>query len=96
MKFILSRELGRLCKWLRILGYDAEYFKKENKGLLLVEAMRDDRTIVTRNSRMGQARGVRIIKIKSDRIKEQLRQVLAELRTGPKEKSMFSRCIHSR
>jgi hypothetical protein len=93
MKFILTKELGRLAKWLRILGYDACYFKEDNKGLLLIEALRDERIILTRNSRLPQAKGIPMIKIKSDYLKEQIKQVWKDLKLKADEALMFSRCI---
>lgn len=92
MKFILTKELGRLSKWLRILGYDTVYFTQENKGLLLVEALRDNRIILTRNSRMPQAKGIRIINIASDYLQDQMRQLFKDLNIKPDEDTMFSRC----
>jgi len=40
MRFILTKELGRLAKWLRILGFDAEYFNQDNLSSLMVSALR--------------------------------------------------------
>jgi uncharacterized protein with PIN domain len=93
MKFILSRELGRLCKWLRILGYDAVYFKGENKGGLFIEALRDTRILLTRNSRLPKRKGIRIVNIKSDRLEDQIDQLLRDLKIKLQEELMFSRCI---
>ncbi|HIE36152.1 MAG TPA: hypothetical protein EYP89_02825 [Candidatus Omnitrophica bacterium] len=48
MKFILTKELGRLARWMRILGFDTIYFKSDNIGTLIVEALRENRIIITR------------------------------------------------
>ncbi len=93
MKFICTRELGRLSKWLRILGYDTIYFTKENMGTLIVEALKDKRIILTRRRKMPIGRGVKIISINSEEIQGQLLQVLRELKIKPEEELMFSRCI---
>jgi len=93
MKLLLTRELGRLSKWLRILGVDAEYFKEGNASSLIIQALRDGRIILTRNHRLPQARGIKIILIKQERIKAQLSEVLKALRVQPDPKMMFSRCI---
>ncbi|MFZ5799944.1 MAG: Mut7-C RNAse domain-containing protein, partial [Candidatus Omnitrophota bacterium] len=52
MKFILTRELGRLARWLRILGFDTVYFRGCNRSSLVITALREGRIIVTRNLRL--------------------------------------------
>ena len=94
MRFILTPELGRLAKWLRILGFDAVYFTKINFSSLLIQALRDRSIILTRNSHLiNKARAVRFIQIKSDEVNQQLRQVLKELNITPDKNMMFSRCL---
>ncbi len=93
MQFILTPELGRLVKWLRILGLDAVYFNQINFSALLIQALRDNRIILTRNSRLvNKVRAVKLIQIKSDQVKEQLRQVLQELSLKLDSARMFNRC----
>lgn len=92
MKLILTRELGRLAKWLRIFGLDTIYFKQPRFARLLLVAMKENRIILTKNTRIGNHRGVRIVRIKSDILSEQLSQSFKELNIEPKEDKMFSRC----
>ncbi len=92
MKFILTREVGRLAKWLRILGFDAEYFTEGPTGSLIVQALRDERIILTRNHRLPKTKGIKIVVISAEKIKEQLAEVLRELKIKPDSKKMFSRC----
>ncbi|MCX5714646.1 MAG: hypothetical protein NT033_07575 [Candidatus Omnitrophica bacterium] len=40
MKFVLTRELGRLARWLRILGFDAAYFDQDKISSLKTAALR--------------------------------------------------------
>ncbi len=92
MKFILTKELGRLAKWLRILGFDTEYFKEDNPSSLIIQALRDNRIIVTRNHRLPQAWGIQIAVIKQEKIKEQIAEVFREFKIQPLPESMFTRC----
>jgi uncharacterized protein with PIN domain len=93
MRFILTPELGRLTKWLRILGFDTVYFSG-NFSSLLIQALRDNRIILTRNSRLiNKARAAKLVHIKSDEVNQQLKQVLKELNIKPDEDTMFSRCL---
>jgi hypothetical protein len=93
MKFLVTRELGRLATWLRILGYDTLYFDKNNLGSLIIQALRDDRIILTRNHRLPQARGVKIVLIQNENIKAQVKEVLEVLKIKPDPEMLFSRCI---
>jgi uncharacterized protein with PIN domain len=92
MKFILTKELGRLVKWLRILGYDSEYFKQDKTSSLFILALRDERIIVTRNQRLSQPRGVKIIVLKAEVLKAQLGELLKALNIALDKGIMFSRC----
>jgi len=93
VKFILTRELGRLAKWLRILGFDSEYFSQDNLSSLMIQALRDERIILTRNQRLSKPTGIKIVLIKAEKIKEQVAEVLKELHIQPTSEAMFSRCI---
>lgn len=93
MKFILTKELGRLAKWLRILGFDTEYFNQDNASSLIIQALRDNRIIITRNHRLPKSAGLKILLLKAQNLKEQLAQVLKALQITPLSDMMFSRCI---
>ncbi|MBI5167328.1 MAG: Mut7-C RNAse domain-containing protein [candidate division NC10 bacterium] len=91
-KFIADTMLGRLAKWLRILGYDTIYFSGTDDGLLLQMAREGGRILLTRDTRLLQHKGLgRYLFIQSDHLKEQLRQVVAELKLDPEE-GLGSRC----
>jgi len=90
VKFILTKEVGRLCKWLRILGFDAEYFSEDNLATLIIKALRENRVIVTRKKKIDD---LKVIRVYANDVKEQLREVLAQLRFKPDEDKMFTRCV---
>jgi len=93
MKFLLTRELGKLAKWLRILGFDTEYSCQDNNSSLIVWALRDERVILTRNHRLPQTRGVKIVIIKDELLKGQVKQVAQILGVQPDPQMMFRRCV---
>jgi uncharacterized protein with PIN domain len=93
MKFILTKELGRLAKWLRILGYDTTYFCQDNASSLIIQALRDGRIIITRNSHLSKSVGAKTVFIEAEKIKEQMREALEKLNIQPDADLMFSRCI---
>jgi len=92
MKFILTKELGRLAKWLRILGFDARYFKEGSPGSLIIESLREERIIVTRNHRLPKSAGVKIVVLEAEKIKDEVREFLSAFNIKPDPQMMFSRC----
>lgn len=55
--------------------------------------MQDERIILTRNHRLPQARGIKIVFIENEIIKEQLSEILKTLKINLDPGLMFSRCI---
>lgn len=93
MKFIITNELGRLAKWLRILGFDAVYLVSRNRSELIIDSLREERIILTRDRRMSQMSGVRLLRVEHDNVKDQLRQVLEELDIKLEDCDLFTRCV---
>ncbi len=93
MKLILTKELGRLAKWLRILGYDAEYFDNSNHSALIIRALRDDRVILTRNQHLPRHTGMQIILVNAEEIKQQIGEVVKTLKLEVNKDIIFTRCI---
>ncbi len=92
MKFLVTWELGRLAKWLRILGLDAEYSFEKNHGALIIKTLQEERIIITRNRRFPAARGLRVVVLREERINDQLREFFQQLGIVPLAEEMFSRC----
>ncbi len=92
MKFIVTKEMGRLARWLRILGFDTLYFKSDNKGTLVLEALREDRIIITRSKEIHEELKKKTIQITSCNLKEQIKEIITVLNIKLDEKKMFTRC----
>lgn len=93
MKFLITAELGRLCRWLRLLGYDTQLYKSTNISALIISAIRESRIILTRDRKVPAYRGARVVRVSSDFLKDQLAETTKELGLVADEKQMFTRCI---
>ena len=84
--------LGRLVKWLRIVGQDVIY-GPHLTGYGLIRAARDEnRLILTRDRGLKQKQPPPYLFIESDHYRDQLRQVVSQcgLKLG---NDLFTRCI---
>jgi hypothetical protein len=93
IKFILTSELGKLARWLRIMGYDSLYYKNDNLGTLIIQALREDRLIVTRRQTKIDDLEKKTLVLKTDKLKGQLLEVIGALHLTIDEQKMFSRCV---
>lgn len=94
MKFILDPALGRLAKWLRIMGYDALYWRGDREGLLR-RAQEEGRVILTRTKEiLRRAEGMcRVYEVKGDRVEVQLRGLIRDLGLRVRPEAAFGRCL---
>ncbi|MFQ5847817.1 MAG: Mut7-C RNAse domain-containing protein [Candidatus Methylomirabilales bacterium] len=98
IRFVADSMLGKLAKWLRILGYDTLYFRDAPDGHLITLAMREGRILLTRDTRILLRRRLcRILFIHHDHVWDQLRQVagVLGLRVGERLGSRCLRCNRS-
>lgn len=92
-RFAVDRTLGRLARWLRVLGFDAAYRAELPGARLLTLAAREERIVLTRDGRLRDPRGrARVIRIASDRFRDQLRELDGVLPLGAPE-SRPARCV---
>jgi uncharacterized protein with PIN domain len=76
--------LGRLATWLRILGYDAAYFRGADAELV-ARARRESRILLTRDSRLPGPRHLPPhLLVRSDRVGSQLAEVMAAFGLDPR------------
>ena len=77
MKFIADCMLGKLAKWLKILGFDVLYFSKIKDEELLSHARKENRVLLSRDhALLDRARGLKKLFIEAETWEEQVRQVL--------------------
>jgi uncharacterized protein with PIN domain len=91
LKFAADRMLGRLVKWLRLMGHDVAYGPHLSGHGLIRAARQEGRLILTRDRRLKQKQPPEFLFIESDRHREQLRQVVRACNLDPLARA-FSRC----
>ncbi len=80
MRFIADAMLGRLAKWLRILGFDVLYYPEIEDRQVIRIAREEGRTILTRDTGLARNKGARdIIFVTADRVPDQLREMAGRL-----------------
>jgi uncharacterized protein with PIN domain len=60
---------------------------------MVIEALREERAIITRNSRISRFPGPRILRITSDFVEEQIRQTIKAFKLKVRTDKMFTRCV---
>jgi len=97
LKFIVDNNVGKLTKWLRMMGYNAVFFDGSDDAYLVAKALAEDRVILTRDTQIMK-RGIitsgrlKAILISSDEPEPQIRQVIDTLHLDCKAR-LFTRCL---
>lgn len=78
-KFFADAMLGKLARWMRVLGYDVEYEKIIDDNELIKRSLEEGRTVLTRDTVLSKRRRLkgRAFFVSSDFAGEQLREVTA-------------------
>jgi uncharacterized protein with PIN domain len=92
MKFAADRMLGRLVKWLRIIGQDVIYGPHLTGYGLIRAARAENRLILTRDRGLKQKQPPPFLFIESDHYRDQLRQVVGQCALKLAA-DLFTRCI---
>ncbi|RJR20306.1 MAG: hypothetical protein C4582_09370 [Desulfobacteraceae bacterium] len=91
MRFVVDSMLGKLARWLRVMGHDAQYRTFYETGELGVLASKG--LIVLSRDKKLLAEGIPFILIHSDKVGEQLLEVNREVDLRGFRELRFSRCL---
>jgi uncharacterized protein len=92
-RLFVDAMLGRLARWLRLMGYDTAYWRDGSDAALIRQARADHRLIVTSDRQLAGRRGVWAILITSESLDKQMAEVKAALRGfAQAEPAPFTRC----
>ena len=93
-KFITDASLGRLAKWLRILGYDTVVFTKEAGREMLRQAEAEGRIVLTRRKDMTERQfSGRLFLITVVDVAGQLNDVISKYALKINQQKMFGICL---
>jgi hypothetical protein len=97
VKFIVDTNVGKLAKWLRIMGYDTLFIKGIDDNELVRIAVKEERVVLTKDTQIMRRRivsegKVQVVLLKDDDVKAQLHQVVQTLQLDPWPKA-FSLCL---
>jgi len=91
-RFVADAMLGRLARWLRILGFDAAYAEHASDADLVRRSLDERRVLLTRDRRLAEEWRVGSIHVVASEVgAEQLREVIAVFDLAPHVR-LFSRC----
>jgi uncharacterized protein with PIN domain len=91
--FVADKTLGRLARWLRIVGCDVLYGSNFSGKGLLAAARREHRIVLTRDRRLARRADMPpFLLVEDDRFREQLRQVVVAFDIDPRA-GLFRRCV---
>lgn len=97
MKFIVDHNVGKLAKWLRMMGYDTLFFTGDDDWQMVTTALAEGRVILTRDTQIMR-RGVvtsgrlKATLITSDKPDEQMQQVVETLNLDC-QSGLFTLCL---
>jgi uncharacterized protein with PIN domain len=91
--FATERTLGRLNKWLRLMGFDTLSENEYPQGSFM-QRIGPERIFLTRTQRLqGASIGLKTIFIRANDPAEQIEELIAQTGLRPQDIRAFSRCI---
>lgn len=92
LRFIADVMVGKLARWLRVLGVDVAYSNTYEDDEIIRIARDETRIVLTRDGGLAsRSEDVRCVLIESDSYKQQVGQVIREF--SLKNFKVFSRCL---
>src|SRR2546425_1044920 len=97
-RFLADCMLGRLAKWLRVLGYDVAYERRIADDALIARAAKEARIILTRDIPLTRRRALRqagcgAILIESEQPEDQLVQMVKHHGVRARPGRLLTRCL---
>lgn len=93
--FLADSMLGRLAKWLRILGFDTLYQRQWSPHSISIHLADTERIFLTRNSNLFERwkNKYKTVFISCNVAPDQLEELLTKLHLSPESNTFFTRCL---
>lgn len=91
-KFIADFMLGRLCRWLRLLGEDVSYCRESEGGEIIYRSLKERRVVLTRNTKLSKKRAFDLFLLESQDFRKQLKSVIQKYGISIDSEKIFTRC----
>ncbi len=91
MKFLADSMLGKLAKWLRILGFDTRYQSIYREGEI-ASFLQSGRTLITRDKK-AVVIFTGALFVQSNRVEDQLKEIRKTVGLALDESKWFSLCL---
>lgn len=98
LRFIADNNVGKLARWLRMVGFDTELFNGKDDADMVTIANVERRVILTRDSGVMDRRTiasgqVKAILVNSDQLAEQITQVIKTLEIDKNQLKPLTLCL---
>ncbi len=95
-RFIVDTNVGKLARWLRMMGYDTLFINPIDDEGLINTALKEKRVLLTKDTQIMRRRVVtsgklKVLLIEGDDPKDQLRQVVLTMKLDQERK--FTLCL---
>lgn len=92
--FVLDSNLGKLTKYLRFAGFDCINARHLSESAIFTLCQNEKRIFLTRKIKVPpQYQHIKVLKINSDQINEQLKEVFSHIKISKEHFSVSSLCI---
>ena len=91
-KFIADGMLGSLARWLRLAGFDTEYFSGKDKYFLAYKARNEKRLVLTRDRKFFENNRTISVFIEAEDLRAQLKEVRNKLKLELVNEKLFTIC----
>ena len=83
-RFYVDHNVGKLARWLRMLGYDSVFFAGSDDSQMVRQALEEGRIILTRDTgimkrRVVSSGGLKAVLLESEEPERQIRQLMNTL-----------------
>jgi protein-L-isoaspartate(D-aspartate) O-methyltransferase len=94
IRFLADSMVGKLARWLRLLGHDVRYERCLEDSLLVTDAAEEGRVVLTRDRKLVERRACRrYVLLQSDNPQEQLMEVIRAVDLPLDEDRWMRRCL---